>query len=102
MSTVTIQVDATIVDSESALRSLLDTIFKPSCGSSFAVPGPRGSRHEIFNERPMKTEIVQYCAQDVTFLPELWKVYSAKLHHAGEAFWQVMMRRATEERIKLS
>jgi exonuclease 3'-5' domain-containing protein 1 len=38
----------------------------------------------------------------VAFLPELWKVYNAKLHRAGETFWRVMVRRATEERIRLS
>jgi hypothetical protein len=34
-------------------------------------------------------------------LPELWKVYNAKLHRAGGAFWLVMVRRATEERVRL-
>jgi exonuclease 3'-5' domain-containing protein 1 len=62
----------------------------------------RGGRYEVFNQRPMKPEIVRYCAWDVALLPELWKAYSAGLRPAGQAFWRRKVRAATEERIKLS
>lgn len=39
----------------------------------------KGGRYEIFNERPMKQDIVQYCHLDVALLPGLYSVYNAKL-----------------------
>ena len=60
----------------------------------------KGGRYEIFNDRPMKPEIIQYCARDVALLPGLYNVYNAKL--SGEAFWQAQVRKATKDRIKLS
>jgi exonuclease 3'-5' domain-containing protein 1 len=62
----------------------------------------KGGRYEIFNERPMKPEIILYCAQDVILLPGLYDVYNAKLCLPGQAFWQAQVRAATEDRIKLS
>jgi len=62
----------------------------------------RGGRYEIFNERPMRPEIIQSCAWDVALLPELYDVYNAKLSPSGQAFWQAQVRGSTEERIKLS
>jgi exonuclease 3'-5' domain-containing protein 1 len=57
-----------------------------------------GGRYEIFNERPMSQEIIQYCAGDVALLPGLYQVYNAKL----ESFWQDQMVSATKDRITLS
>ncbi|KAI9771038.1 MAG: hypothetical protein M1839_002974 [Geoglossum umbratile] len=63
----------------------------------------RGGRYEIFNERPMRPEIMQYCARDVALLPGLYNVYNAKLRLSDRgAFWQVQVREATRDRIKLS
>lgn len=62
----------------------------------------KGGRWEVFNERPMKPEIVQYCARDVALLPGLWNVYNAKLSRPGDAFWRCQVRQATKERISLS
>lgn len=62
----------------------------------------KGGRYEVFNERPLKPEIVQYCANDLALLPALYKAYNAKLSSPGEKFWQVELRKATEDRIKLS
>jgi len=62
----------------------------------------KGGRYEIFNERPMKPEIIQYCARDVVLLPGLYEVYNAKLRLPGQAFWQAQVREATVDRIKLS
>jgi exonuclease 3'-5' domain-containing protein 1 len=58
-------------------------------GASRLYDPKKGGRYEIFNERLMKPEIVQYCARDVALLPELWNVYSARLRAAGQAFWRV-------------
>lgn len=62
----------------------------------------KGGRYEVFNERPMRPEIVQYCARDVALLPGLYNVYNLKLGVPGNAFWQAQVRQATEDRIKLS
>jgi exonuclease 3'-5' domain-containing protein 1 len=50
----------------------------------------------------MRSEIVQYCARDVALLPGLYNVYNVKLRLPGENFWQVQVREATKDRIKLS
>ena len=62
----------------------------------------KGGRYEIFNERPLNREIIRYCIQDVTLLPELYNVYNSKLELPGEMFWREEVRKATKQRIKLS
>ncbi|OBT61838.1 hypothetical protein VE03_08801 [Pseudogymnoascus sp. 23342-1-I1] len=62
----------------------------------------KGGRYEVFNERPLKPEITQYCKQDVALLPGLYGVYNTKLHQSGQAFWRVHVRETTRVRIKLS
>jgi exonuclease 3'-5' domain-containing protein 1 len=62
----------------------------------------KGGRYDVFNERPLKPEIIQYCKQDVALLPGLYGVYSAKLRQPGQAFWRVHVRETTKNRIKLS
>jgi exonuclease 3'-5' domain-containing protein 1 len=71
-------------------------------GASRLYDLKKGRRYKIFNERPMRPEIVQYCARDVALLPGLYNVYNAKLRLPGEKFWQVQVREATKDRIKLS
>lgn len=61
-----------------------------------------GGRYEIFNERPIRQDIKKYCAGDVTVLPDLFKIYDAKLHQPGEKFWRVHVLEETKERIRLS
>jgi exonuclease 3'-5' domain-containing protein 1 len=73
---------------------------KDNIGRLYALEND--GRYRIFDERPIKAEIVQYCARDVALFPELWNVYGAKLRPVGDAFWRVMQRRATNERIKVS
>ena len=62
----------------------------------------KGGRYEVFEERPMKPEIVKYCAWTVALLPGLYKVYNGKLCGPEEAFWQAQVREATRDRINLS
>ena len=47
-------------------------LFAPEKGGSYAV----------FNQRPMREEIVDYCVQDVVYLPKLFDKYNAKLANA--------------------
>ena len=44
-------------------------LFRPESGGSYAN----------FNIRPMRQEIVDYCANDVIHLPALWAIYNRKL-----------------------
>ena len=62
----------------------------------------KGGRYEIFNDRPIKPEIIQYCARDISLLPGLYNVYNAKLCLPGQAHWQTRVLKATKDRIKLS
>jgi exonuclease 3'-5' domain-containing protein 1 len=39
----------------------------------------RGGSYEVFNLRPLAQDIMQYCVQDVQFLPRLWQKYNRKL-----------------------
>ncbi|KAJ5771461.1 uncharacterized protein N7511_003512 [Penicillium nucicola] len=61
-----------------------------------------GGRYEVFNERPLKPEILIYCRQDVELLPSLWELYSCKLRVPTNGFWRSMVKEATKDRIKLS
>ena len=63
-------------------------LFAPVCGGSY----------EVFNERPMRREIIEYCAQDVTLLPMLWLRYSQKI--APE--WAAKVEVETEKLIQQS
>jgi exonuclease 3'-5' domain-containing protein 1 len=62
----------------------------------------KGGRYVIFNERPMKPEIEQYCARDEALLPELCNVNSARLRPAGQALSEVNVRTATAEQARIS
>ena len=42
----------------------------------------RGGSFEIFNRRPIRQEIVDYCVQDVFYLPKLFDRYNGKLGNA--------------------
>lgn len=39
----------------------------------------KGGSYEVFAERPMKAEILDYCIQDVRYLPELWFRYQEQM-----------------------
>ena len=52
-----------------------------------------GGSYEVFNIRPMLQDIVDYCAQDVVYLPVLWNVYSQKI---GKKW----LKRVQEETVK--
>ncbi|KAL8794166.1 MAG: hypothetical protein Q9195_003234 [Heterodermia aff. obscurata] len=57
-----------------------------------------GGSYEVFNVRPMLREIVDYCAQDVVYLPVLWEVYAGKV--SGE--WWERVRQETRKRVLMS
>ena len=61
-----------------------------------------GGRWGIFNEVPMRPEIVQDLACEVALLPGLYDIFSAKLCLPGKRFWEIQIQEATKDRIKLS
>ena len=58
----------------------------------------RGGSYEVFNSRPMPQDIVDYCAQDVVYLPVLWKIYAQKI----STQWMRKVEDETRERILAS
>ncbi|OBT74501.1 hypothetical protein VF21_06920 [Pseudogymnoascus sp. 05NY08] len=70
-------------------------------GRSLFAPEEGGS-FEVFNERPLKPELMEYCQKDTSLLPGLYSVYNAKLQAPNQAFWRVHVRGATKDRILLS
>lgn len=63
-------------------------LFAPECGGSY----------DIFNARPISDEIIQYCAQDVQFLPKLWHKYHQKMSQK----WKAKVEAEVKNRICLS
>lgn len=55
----------------------------------------KGGSFEVFNERPLREAIVEYCAQDVILLPKLWSTYDSKL----SPNWRASVTIAIRERI---
>ncbi len=62
----------------------------------------KGGSYDVFNQRPMLEEIKRYCAQDVMLLPDLYKVYDAKLTASPLKFWRVEIEKATAARVALA
>ncbi|KXH25373.1 3'-5' exonuclease [Colletotrichum salicis] len=57
-----------------------------------------GGSYQVFNERPLSSDMVNYCVQDVKFLPLLWTRYKSKL---TSTWWQ-KVQDASKERVTLS
>jgi exonuclease 3'-5' domain-containing protein 1 len=58
----------------------------------------RGGSYEVFNVRPLSGEMMEYCKQDVQYLPRLWLHYSSKMNPD----WEIKVEDATRDRIRLS
>lgn len=57
-----------------------------------------GGSYEVFNIRPMLQDIVDYCAQDVVYLPALWNVYLQKISKK----WLKRVQQETVKRVLIS
>ena len=62
------------------------------------VAAEDGGSYEVFNIRPMLQDIVDYCAQDIVYLPCLWNVYSQKISRK----WLTRVQEETVKRILMS
>ncbi|KAI0011890.1 ribonuclease H-like domain-containing protein [Xylariaceae sp. FL0662B] len=55
----------------------------------------RGGSYEVFNERPLSSELRLYCIKDVQLLPQLWMLYNSRMTPA----WKTRVSEATKGRI---
>ncbi|TVY34783.1 hypothetical protein LSUB1_G007473 [Lachnellula subtilissima] len=58
----------------------------------------RGGNYEVFNIRPLSDAVMQYCIQDVQFMPKLWRQYHSKMTRLSS----VKVQAASRERVALS
>ncbi|KAJ6016555.1 exonuclease [Penicillium herquei] len=57
-----------------------------------------GGSYEVFIIRPLSSEIMQYCAQDVQLLPKLWHKYYQRMTPS----WKQKVEEEVKSRIELS
>ncbi|KAK6513417.1 hypothetical protein TWF281_005043 [Arthrobotrys megalospora] len=60
----------------------------------------KGGSYEIFNHRPLPQEILDYCVQDVQYLPSLWRHFTQELEKKDRR-WKDRIRTETQARIDL-
>ncbi|KAK6339254.1 hypothetical protein TWF718_008676 [Orbilia javanica] len=60
----------------------------------------KGGSYEVFNRRPLPAELLEYCVQDVQYLPVLLRFFSQRLERMDKR-WMEMIRVETEARIAL-
>lgn len=57
-----------------------------------------GGSYDVFNIRPLPDTIVQYCVQDVQFLPKLWQKYNEGM----SPHWKIKIEQEVKNRVALS
>ena len=57
-----------------------------------------GGSYQVFNSRPMPHDIIEYCTQDVVYLPRLWRIYTQKISKK----WMRKVEVETRERVRNS
>lgn len=84
-------------DAPLSIEERLRLVRVKSAGTKLFAPEKRG-RYEVFNERPLAKDIVDYCANDVQILPRLWKYYDGKMNMT----WRRRVLDESVDRVKLS
>lgn len=59
-----------------------------------------GGSYDVFNQRPLRSEVLQYCVRDVEYLPYLWDKYDDRFRARPE--WRDRVISASEERVAAS
>lgn len=87
------------IEKDAQLTSKASAVWKATKkkGQSRFAPEHGGS-YEVFNSRPMPQDIIDYCTQDVVYLPVLWKVYTQKISPK----WMREVQDKTNERLLAS
>ncbi|KAM0798930.1 ribonuclease H-like domain-containing protein, partial [Usnea florida] len=57
-----------------------------------------GGSYQVFNCRPILHDIIEYCTQDVVYLPRLWRAYTQKISKK----WMRKVEDETRERVRES
>jgi exonuclease 3'-5' domain-containing protein 1 len=87
---------ARCIEKDSTVSGVVKQLWQRTKGDVSRLYDPRkGGCYEVFNERPLKAEILQYYRQDVELLPTLWEVYSYKLRGPSNGAWRSIVRKAT-------
>lgn len=68
-------------------------------GAKLYAPN-QGGRYDVFNERPLRRELVEYCMMDVRVLPSLYERYDSELKHPNKRDWRKRVDQATLQRVK--
>ena len=90
---------AQCIERDAKLPAEAKKTWKATKDSGRALFGPEdSSSYEIFNIRPIRQEIVDYCANDVVHLPVLWNTYSIKLSKK----WASRVQEETDRRVLTS
>lgn len=86
------------IESDAGLNSKAKEAFKRTKeeGAKLFMPFKGGSWAALC-ERPMKTQVREYCVHDVKYLPTLWQLYKTTNNQ-----WQRRIESATLDRIALS
>lgn len=89
---------ARCIDS-AGLSSAAADAFRRTKEQGIALFSPAGGgSYEVFNERPLKVEILEYCVQDVAYLPVLWGLYKSNI----SASWRARVLSTSSARIEES
>lgn len=84
-------------DAPLSIEERLRLVRVKSAGTKLFAP-EKGGRYEVFNERPLPKDIVDYCANDVQILPRLWKHYDGKMNMT----WRRRVLDESANRVKMS
>lgn len=90
---------ATCIEKDAQLTPEASAAWKATKQKGRAKFAPEhGGDFEVFNVRPLLQDIIDYCTQDVVYLPLLWKIYTRKI----SVKWMGKVQEKTRERIQLS
>ena len=90
---------ATCIKKDAQLTAEASALWKATKQKGLLLFEPEhGGSYEVFRSRPMLQDIVDYCAQDVVYLPVLWRVYTQKV----SAEWMRKVQYETCQRILAS
>lgn len=90
---------ATCIEKDSGLRIVDKQSWKDLKQRGQALFSPEhGGSYEVFNIRPLRQDIMDYCTQDVVRLPTLYNVYSRRL----SAAWARKVLTETEKRVAMA
>lgn len=87
------------IEKDAQLSSEASAVWKATKQKGLIYFSPEhGGSYEVFNSRPMPQDIIDYCTQDVVYLPVLWKIYTQKISPK----WMRKVQDKTNERLVAS